>query len=207
MMRAVASVPPPAPQGTMSCTGRCGYWANTEVAAHSSAASKTFRMTPPQVVRQALYHGRLEFWLPGGTHERTQPRPGSPPFPSKTRSCSARSATSTANGSAARQTIPVRNPATGAVLGTVPRLGAEETRRAIDAAERAWPAWRAKTAKERSVILRKWFDLMMANQDDLAQILTAEQGKPLAGSARRDRLRRLVHRVVRRGRPSASTAT
>ncbi len=77
------------------------------------------------------------------------------------------------------QTIPVRNPATGAVLGTVPRLGAEETRRAIDAAERAWPAWRAKTAKERSVILRKWFDLMMANQEDLAQILTAEQGKPL----------------------------
>jgi succinate-semialdehyde dehydrogenase/glutarate-semialdehyde dehydrogenase len=62
----------------------------------------------------------------------------------------------------------------------VPKLGAEEARRAIDAAERAWPAWRAKTAKERSVILRKWFDLMMANQEDLAQILTAEQGKPLA---------------------------
>ena len=80
------------------------------------------------------------------------------------------------------QTIPVRNPATGSVLGTVPKLGAEETRRAIDAAERAWPAWRAKTAKERSTILRKWFDLMMANQEDLAQILTAEQGKPLAES-------------------------
>src|SRR5687768_8739959 len=79
-------------------------------------------------------------------------------------------------------TIPVRNPATGAVLGSVPRLGAAETRRAIEAAERAWPAWRAKTAKERSVILRKWFDLMMANQEDLAQILTAEQGKPLAES-------------------------
>src|SRR5512134_3771289 len=78
------------------------------------------------------------------------------------------------------QTLSVRNPATGAVLGTVPKLGAEEARRAIDAAERAWPAWRAKTAKERSVILRKWFDLMMANQEDLAQILTAEQGKPLA---------------------------
>jgi len=76
----------------------------------------------------------------------------------------------------------VRNPATGSVLGTVPKLGAEETRRAIDAAERAWPAWRAKTAKERSTILRKWFDLMMANQEDLAQILTAEQGKPLAES-------------------------
>src|SRR3954447_14277916 len=77
-------------------------------------------------------------------------------------------------------TIPVRNPATQEVLGTVPRLGAEEARRAIDAAERAWPAWRAKTGKERSAILRKWFELMMANQEDLAQILTAEQGKPLA---------------------------
>jgi len=78
------------------------------------------------------------------------------------------------------QTLPVVNPATGSVLGTVPKLGSEETRRAIDAAERAWPAWRAKTAKERAVILRKWFDLMMANQEDLAQILTAEQGKPLS---------------------------
>ena len=77
-------------------------------------------------------------------------------------------------------TIPVRNPATQSVLGTVPKLGAEEARRAIDAAERAWPAWRAKTGKERSGVLRKWFELMMANQEDLAQILTAEQGKPLA---------------------------
>jgi len=80
------------------------------------------------------------------------------------------------------QTLPVRNPASGSVLATVPKLGAEETRRAIDAAERAWPAWRAKTAKERAAILRKWFDLMMANQEDLAQILTAEQGKPLTES-------------------------
>jgi succinate-semialdehyde dehydrogenase/glutarate-semialdehyde dehydrogenase len=78
------------------------------------------------------------------------------------------------------KTFPVVNPATGSVLATVPKLGAEETRRAIEAAERAWPAWRAKTAKERAAILRKWFDLMMANQEDLAQILTAEQGKPLA---------------------------
>ncbi len=78
------------------------------------------------------------------------------------------------------KTIAVVNPATGAQLGSVPRLGAEEARRAIDAAERAWPAWRAKTAKERAAILRKWFDLMMANQEDLAQILTAEQGKPLS---------------------------
>src|SRR5687768_6126925 len=80
----------------------------------------------------------------------------------------------------AKKTFPVNNPATGAILGSVPDLGAEETRRAIDAAERAWPAWRAKTAKERAAILRKWFDLMMASQEDLAQILTAEQGKPLA---------------------------
>jgi succinate-semialdehyde dehydrogenase/glutarate-semialdehyde dehydrogenase len=79
----------------------------------------------------------------------------------------------------ASQTISVVNPATGSQLGTVPKLGAAEARRAIDAAERAWPAWRAKTAKERAAILRKWFDLMMANQEDLAQILTAEQGKPL----------------------------
>src|SRR5262245_35239743 len=80
------------------------------------------------------------------------------------------------------QDLSVRNPANGSVLGTVPKLGAEETRCAIDAAERAWPAWRAKTAKERAAILRKWFDLMMANQEDLAQILTAEQGKPLTES-------------------------
>src|SRR5229473_1901664 len=78
------------------------------------------------------------------------------------------------------KTLPVNNPATGEILGTVPNMGAAETRRAIDAANAAFPAWRAKTAKERAVILRKWFDLMMANQEDLAKILTAEQGKPLA---------------------------
>ena len=77
-------------------------------------------------------------------------------------------------------TIPVDNPSTGAVLGTVPKMGAAETRRAIEAAEAALPAWRAKTAKERAKILRTWFDLMMANADDLAAIMTAEQGKPLA---------------------------
>jgi succinate-semialdehyde dehydrogenase/glutarate-semialdehyde dehydrogenase len=78
------------------------------------------------------------------------------------------------------KTITVRNPATGETLGTVPQMGTAEAKRAIEAAERAWPAWRAKTAKERAAILRKWFDLMMANQEDLAQILTAEQGKPLS---------------------------
>ncbi|WP_395063942.1 NADP-dependent succinate-semialdehyde dehydrogenase [Paraburkholderia silvatlantica] len=77
-------------------------------------------------------------------------------------------------------TFEVKNPATGAVIGTVPRMGAAETRRAIAAANAAWPAWRAKTAKERSVILRKWHDLMMENADDLALILTTEQGKSLA---------------------------
>src|SRR5205085_6553496 len=81
-----------------------------------------------------------------------------------------------------RQTIPVKNPATGETLGTVPKMGAEETRRAIEAADRALPAWRAKTAKERAQILRRWYDLMMANQDDLAALMTAEQGKPLAES-------------------------
>ncbi len=78
------------------------------------------------------------------------------------------------------KTVPVNNPATGEILGTVPNMGAAETRRAIEAANAAWPAWRAKTAKERSTILRRWFDLMLANQEDLAKILTAEQGKPLA---------------------------
>jgi succinate-semialdehyde dehydrogenase/glutarate-semialdehyde dehydrogenase len=77
-------------------------------------------------------------------------------------------------------TIDVVNPATGASLGTVPRMGAMDTRRAIEAANRAWPAWRKKTAKERAAILRKWNDLMLENADDLALIMTAEQGKPLA---------------------------
>jgi succinate-semialdehyde dehydrogenase / glutarate-semialdehyde dehydrogenase len=79
-----------------------------------------------------------------------------------------------------KKTFPIVNPATGATLAHVPDLGVAETQKAIEAAERAWPAWRAKTAKERAAILRKWFDLMMAAQEDLAQILTAEQGKPLA---------------------------
>ena len=79
-------------------------------------------------------------------------------------------------------TFPVNNPATGEVLGTVPKLGAAETARAIAAAERAWPAWRAKTAKERSNILRAWFNLILENQKDLAVLMTLEQGKPLAES-------------------------
>jgi succinate-semialdehyde dehydrogenase/glutarate-semialdehyde dehydrogenase len=78
------------------------------------------------------------------------------------------------------ETIVVTNPANGAAMGTVPKMGVAETRRAIEAAERALPAWRAKTGKERAAILRRWFDLMLANQDDLALLMTSEQGKPLA---------------------------
>jgi succinate-semialdehyde dehydrogenase/glutarate-semialdehyde dehydrogenase len=77
-------------------------------------------------------------------------------------------------------TISVTNPATGEVIASVPKMGAAETRRAIEAADAAWPAWRKKTGKERSAILRKWNDLMLANVDDLGLIMTAEQGKPLA---------------------------
>ncbi|MBP6799104.1 MAG: NAD-dependent succinate-semialdehyde dehydrogenase [Luteimonas sp.] len=77
-------------------------------------------------------------------------------------------------------TCEVRNPATGAVLGTVPDMGAAETRRAIDAAHAAFPAWSSKTAKERAQILRRMFELMIQHQDDLAVLMTAEQGKPLA---------------------------
>ncbi|MBK6451642.1 MAG: NADP-dependent succinate-semialdehyde dehydrogenase [Proteobacteria bacterium] len=75
---------------------------------------------------------------------------------------------------------PVTNPATGAVLGTVPFMGADETRAAIEAAAAAFPAWAARTAKDRATLLRRWHDLMLANADDLATLMTAEQGKPLA---------------------------
>jgi succinate-semialdehyde dehydrogenase/glutarate-semialdehyde dehydrogenase len=78
------------------------------------------------------------------------------------------------------RTTPVPNPATGETLGTVPAFGAAETRRAIEAAHRAYPAWRALTAKERSAILRRLYELMLAHADDLALLMTSEQGKPLA---------------------------
>ena len=72
----------------------------------------------------------------------------------------------------------VHDPATGARLADVANLGVKEAGQAIAAANAAWPAWRAKTAKERSIVLRKWYDLLMANQEDLGRIMTAEQGKP-----------------------------
>jgi len=79
-------------------------------------------------------------------------------------------------------TLAVTNPATGEQIGTVPVMGAAETRRAIDAANAAWPAWRKKAARERALILRKWNDLILENTDDLALLMTAEQGKPLSES-------------------------
>jgi succinate-semialdehyde dehydrogenase/glutarate-semialdehyde dehydrogenase len=79
-------------------------------------------------------------------------------------------------------TIDVHNPATGETLGTIPKMGAAETRRAIDAANAAWPAWRALTAGARSRVLRKWFELIVDHQEDLARLMTSEQGKPLAES-------------------------
>jgi len=80
------------------------------------------------------------------------------------------------------QTTAIRNPATGEQIGTVPNMGAAEARRAIEAAHAAFPAWAKKTAGERARIMRAWFELMLANQEDLAVIMTAEQGKPLAES-------------------------
>ena len=75
---------------------------------------------------------------------------------------------------------PIRNPATGEIIALVPDMGANETDRAIASAEAALPAWRAKTAKERAAVLRRWYDLLLVHQEDLATILTHEQGKPLA---------------------------
>ena len=80
------------------------------------------------------------------------------------------------------QTIKVTNPVDSGAIGTVPRAGTAETRRAVEAANAAYPAWRAKTAKERATILRKWFELMLEHKEDLAKIMTAEQGKPLTES-------------------------
>ncbi|GAA0781572.1 NAD-dependent succinate-semialdehyde dehydrogenase [Castellaniella ginsengisoli] len=80
------------------------------------------------------------------------------------------------------RTEPVRNPATGEILGTVPVMGAAEAREAIEAAQAAWGGWRALTAQRRAEILRAWYQLMLDHAEDLARIMTAEQGKPLAES-------------------------
>ena len=80
------------------------------------------------------------------------------------------------------ETLKVNNPASNEILGTMPKMGATETRRAIEAAERALPAWRELTAKERSQTLRRWYELILENQEDLARLMTLEQGKPLAES-------------------------
>lgn len=80
------------------------------------------------------------------------------------------------------EAIPVTNPATGEEVDTVPKIGQIETRRAIEFAHAALPAWRAKTAQERSAILRKWYELIIENLEDLAILMTIEQGKPLAES-------------------------
>ena len=77
-------------------------------------------------------------------------------------------------------TFEIHDPATGEALAAVPKMGAAETRRAIEAANSAWHAWRKQPAKARAAVLRKWCELMIANADDLASIMTAEQGKPLA---------------------------
>lgn len=78
-----------------------------------------------------------------------------------------------------KSVLSVTNPADGSLVGTIPNMGKTETQQAVEAANAAWPAWRSKTAKERAVILRRWFDLLMANQNDLACLMTTEQGKPL----------------------------
>ena len=80
------------------------------------------------------------------------------------------------------ETLEVNNPSSGSVIGTVPKMGASETERAVDAAELAFQSWRRRTAKERAAVLRKLADLMMENQEDLAALMTIEQGKPLAES-------------------------
>src|SRR6516225_1046409 len=85
-------------------------------------------------------------------------------------------------GSTHDQRIVVDDPATGDGIASVPRFGADETRVAIEAAAAAFPGWRVRTGKERAAILRRWFDLVMANVEDLARLMTLEQGKPLVES-------------------------
>ena len=78
-----------------------------------------------------------------------------------------------------KEIISVNNPATLKEIGTVPKCGKNETKSAIEAANKSWPEWRSKSAKDRSIILKKWFNLIMSNKEELAQMMTIEQGKPL----------------------------
>ena len=80
------------------------------------------------------------------------------------------------------KTFEVTNPATGEVIATIADCDADDARAAVEAAERAMPAWAAHTAKDRAGVLRRWYEMIMAAQEDLAQLMTAEQGKPLAES-------------------------
>ena len=108
-------------------------------------------------------------------------------------------------GADSGETVAVDNPASAAQLATIPKMGKAETARAIDAADRALADWKGRTAKERAAILRKWFDLMMANQDDLGVLMTAEQGKPLA-EAKGEIAYAASASTATRSRPSARTA-
>jgi succinate-semialdehyde dehydrogenase/glutarate-semialdehyde dehydrogenase len=101
------------------------------------------------------------------------------------------------------ETLEIRNPSSGQLVARVPNGSATETRRSIQAAERAMPAWKSATAKERSVVLRRLYELMLTHIDDLARIMTAEQGKPLAearGGRRSSRSVTAWSRVSFRGR-------
>ena len=93
----------------------------------------------------------------------------------------------------------IHNPATGALIAKVPRFGYAETVRAIEAAEKAFGPWAKTLPKERAKILRRWFDLIIANRDDVALIMTSEQGKPLAEARGEVGLRCWLHRILRRG--------
>jgi succinate-semialdehyde dehydrogenase/glutarate-semialdehyde dehydrogenase len=85
-------------------------------------------------------------------------------------------------GASTGDSITICNPATGEPIGTVPSMGSEETRQAIETADAAWDEWRSQSGKHRANLLRTWFDLIMANQEDLAVLMTSEQGKPLTES-------------------------
>jgi succinate semialdehyde dehydrogenase (EC 1.2.1.16) len=97
-----------------------------------------------------------------------------------------------------QETLPVSDPATGQLIGSVPNMATAETQRAIDAAQQALEGWRALPAQQRAQLLRRWFELMLEHQQDLASLMTLEQGKPRGGVAGRDPLRRLLYRMVRR---------